>query len=113
VSVEVIDLRSLSPIDHATVEASVRRTGRLVVVHEGPRQAGVGAEIAATITERCFEYLEAPPIRVTGHDVPYPPAKAEKHQVPDLDRVLDGVDRVMGRVPEPVLSLANEEVAAR
>jgi 2-oxoisovalerate dehydrogenase E1 component beta subunit len=99
VSVEVIDLRSLSPIDHETVAASVRRTGRLVVVHEGPRQAGVGAEVAATITERCFEYLEAAPVRVTGHDIPYPPPKVEMHQVPDLDRILDGVDRVLGRVP--------------
>ena len=101
VSVEVIDLRSLSPIDHAAVEASVRRTGRLVVVHEGPRQAGVGAEVAATVTERCFEYLESAPVRVTGHDVPYPPAKLEAHQVPDLDRILDGVDRAMGRVATP------------
>ena len=99
VSVEVIDLRSLSPVDHDTIAASVRRTGRLVVVHEGPRQAGVGAEIATSVTERCFEYLEAPPVRVTGYDIPYPPAKLEGNQVPDLDRVLDGVDRVLGRVP--------------
>ncbi len=99
VSAEVIDLRSLSPIDHERVAESVRRTGRLVVVHEGPRQAGVGAEIAATITERCFEHLQAPPVRVTGHDVPYPPAKLEMHQVPDLDRICDGVDRALGRVP--------------
>ena len=102
VAVEVIDLRSLSPVDHERVAASVRRTGRLVVVHEGPRHVGLGAEIAATVTERCFEYLEAPPVRVTGHDVPYPPARLEMHQVPDLDRILDGVDRVLGRVPLPV-----------
>ncbi|MFC8599022.1 MULTISPECIES: alpha-ketoacid dehydrogenase subunit beta [unclassified Isoptericola] len=99
VSVEVIDLRSLSPIDHDTIAASVRRTGRLVVLHEGPRQAGVGAEIATAVTERCFDYLEAPPVRVTGYDIPYPPAKLEGNQVPDLDRVLVGVDRVLGRVP--------------
>ncbi|QAY70953.1 alpha-ketoacid dehydrogenase subunit beta [Xylanimonas protaetiae] len=99
VSVEVIDLRSLSPADHDAVAASVRRTGRLVVAHEGPHEAGVGAEIAATATERCFEYLEAAPVRVTGHDIPYPPAKLEMHHVPDLDRILDGVDRVLGRVP--------------
>lgn len=99
VSVEVIDLRSLSPLDHDAVAESVQRTGRCVVVHEGPREAGVGAEVAATVTERCFEYLEAPPVRVTGHDIPYPPPKAEKHHVPDLDRILDGVDRVLGRVP--------------
>lgn len=108
VGVEVIDLRSLSPIDHDAVAASVRRTGRLVVVHEGPRQAGLGAEVAATITERCFEFLEAAPVRVTGHDVPYPPAKLEGHQVPDLDRILDGVDRALGRVALP----ASTEVGA-
>jgi 2-oxoisovalerate dehydrogenase E1 component beta subunit len=97
VSIEVIDLRSLSPIDFPVIEASVRRTGRLVVVHEAASTAGLGAEIAATITERCFHYLEAAPVRVTGHDVVYPPAKLERHQVPDLDRILDGVDRVLGR----------------
>ena len=97
VSIEVVDLRSLSPIDHATVAASVRKTGRLVVAHEAPHQAGLGAEVAAAATERCFEHLEAAPVRVTGHDVPYPPAKLEQHQVPDLDRLLDGVDRVLGR----------------
>lgn len=102
VHVEVVDLRSLSPLDHDTVAASVRRTGRLVVAHEGPREAGVGAEVAASVVERCFEFLEAAPVRVTGHDVPYPPAKAERHQVPDLDRLLDGVDRVLGRAPDVV-----------
>ena len=60
---------------------------------------GVGAEIAATITERCFHHLEAAPGRVTGHNIPYPVAKLEKHHLPDLDRILDGVDRVLGRVP--------------
>jgi pyruvate dehydrogenase E1 component beta subunit len=99
VSIEVIDLRSLSPIDYDTVAASVRRTGRLVVVHEAPFTSGLGAEIAATITERCFHYLEAAPVRVTGHDIVYPPARLEKHHVPDLDRILHGVDQVLGRVP--------------
>jgi pyruvate dehydrogenase E1 component beta subunit len=99
VSIEVIDLRSLSPIDFPVIEASVRRTGRLVVTHEAAATAGLGAEIAATITERCFHYLEAAPVRVTGHDVVYPPARLERHQVPDLDRILDGVDRVLGRIP--------------
>jgi 2-oxoisovalerate dehydrogenase E1 component beta subunit len=99
VSIEVIDLRSLSPIDYDTVAASVRRTGRLVIAHEAPLTAGLGAEIAATITERCFEFLEAAPVRVTGHDIVYPPARLEKHHVPDLDRILFGVDRVLGRVP--------------
>ena len=97
ISVEVIDLRSLAPVDYATVEASVRRTGRLVITHEAGQQGGVGAEIAASITERCFEFLEAAPVRVTGHDIPDPPAKLERHPLPDLDRILDGVDRVLGR----------------
>jgi 2-oxoisovalerate dehydrogenase E1 component beta subunit len=98
VSIEVIDLRSLSPIDYDTVAASVRRTGRLVVAHEAPLTAGLGAEIAATITERCFNFLEAAPVRVTGHDIVYPPARLEKHHVPDLDRILYGVDQALGRV---------------
>ena len=97
VSIEVIDLRSLAPVDYATVEASVRRTGRLVITHEAGQQGGVGAELAASITERCFEFLEAAPVRVTGHDIPYPPAKLERHHLPDLDRILDGVDRALGR----------------
>jgi pyruvate dehydrogenase E1 component beta subunit len=98
VAIEVIDLRSLSPIDYATVTASVRKTGRVVIAHEGPREAGLASEIAANLTERCFHYLEASPVRVTGHDVPYPASKLEKHHLPDLDRMLDGVDRVLGRV---------------
>jgi len=97
VSIEVIDLRSLSPVDYGTVEASVRKTGRLVVTHEAAQSGGLGGEIIATVTERCFSYLEAAPVRVTGFDVPYPPAKLESHHLPDLDRILDGVDRVMGR----------------
>ncbi|MCR2826961.1 alpha-ketoacid dehydrogenase subunit beta [Microbacterium sp. zg.Y909] len=97
VSLEVIDLRSLSPVDYDTVAASVRRTGRVVITHEAPGEAGVGAEVAAGITERCFHHLEAPPLRVTGHDIPYPPAKLERHHLPDLDRILDAVDRVLDR----------------
>ena len=97
VSIEVIDLRSLSPVDYATVEASVRKTGRLVVTHEAAQSGGVGGEIVASITERCFDYLEAAPVRVTGFDIPYPPAKLERHHLPDLDRILAGVDRVLGR----------------
>ena len=96
-SIEVIDLRSLSPIDFDTVEASVRKTGRLVITHEAQQFGGIGAEIAASITERCFSHLEAAPARVTGFDVPYPPAKLEEHFLPNLDRILDAVDRVMGR----------------
>ncbi|WP_300266011.1 alpha-ketoacid dehydrogenase subunit beta [Microbacterium sp.] len=97
VSLEVIDLRSISPVDYDTVAASVRRTGRVVVAHEASREAGVAAEVIASIAERCFEYLESPPLRVTGHDVPYPPAKLEKFHLPDLDRILDAVDRVLDR----------------
>ena len=97
ISIEVIDLRSISPVDYRTVTASVRKTGRVVVTHEAAREAGVGAELIASVTEKCFHYLEAAPVRVTGHDIPYPPAKLEKHHVPDLDRILDGVDRVLDR----------------
>ena len=108
ISIDVIDLRSLSPIDFATIEASVRRTGRLVIAHEAPQTAGLGAEIAATITERCFNYLEAAPVRVTGHDIVYPPARLERHHIPDLDRMLFGVDRVLGRVPSLTESASAE-----
>jgi 2-oxoisovalerate dehydrogenase E1 component beta subunit len=92
-SLEVIDLRSLSPLDVDTLAASVERTGRLVVVHEAPTFLGVGAEVAARITERCFLHLEAPVIRVGGFNLPYPPSRLEEDFLPDLDRVLDGVDR--------------------
>lgn len=97
ISVEVIDLRSLSPLDFATLEVSVRKTGRLVITHEAAMTGGLGAEVAASITERCFYHLEHAPVRVTGFDIPYPPAKMEHHHLPDLDRILDGVDRVLGR----------------
>ncbi|MFF1828106.1 alpha-ketoacid dehydrogenase subunit beta [Paenarthrobacter sp. NPDC058040] len=96
-SVEVIDLRSLAPVDYPVVEASVRKTGRLVITHEAGQSGGLGAEIAASITERCFNYLEAAPVRITGFDVPYPYSKVEMHHLPDLDRILDGVDRALGR----------------
>ncbi len=97
VSIEVIDLRSLSPIDFEAVVASVERTGRLVVAHEASQTGGLGAEICAAVTERCFYSLEHAPVRVTGFDIPFPPAKLEKHHIPDLDRILDGVDRVLDR----------------
>jgi pyruvate dehydrogenase E1 component beta subunit len=97
VSIELIDLRSLSPLDFETVETSVRKTGRLVVTHEAAQTGGIGAEVAASITERCFNWLEAAPARVTGFDTPYPPAALEEHFLPDLDRLLDAVDRVLGR----------------
>jgi pyruvate dehydrogenase E1 component beta subunit len=92
-SVEVIDLRSLSPLDMETIEASVTRTGRCVIAHEAPVYAGLGGEIAARVTERCFYHLEAPVLRVGGFSVPYPPSRLEDYYLPDLDRILDAVDR--------------------
>lgn len=90
---EVIDLRSLSPLDLATITDSVRRTGRCVVVHEAPMFAGLGGEIGTAVTEACFYHLHAPVLRVGGFDTPYPPAKLEDQYLPDLDRILDTVDR--------------------
>ncbi len=95
-SLEVIDLRSLLPVDFEAVLASVRRTGRCVVVHEAPVTGGLGAEIAARITEECFYQLEAPVLRVGAFSTPYPPSRLEEHYLPDLDRVLDAVDRTFG-----------------
>ncbi|WP_238019571.1 alpha-ketoacid dehydrogenase subunit beta [Dactylosporangium sp. AC04546] len=94
--IEVIDLRSLSPLDMAPVYASVRRTGRAVVVHEAPVNLGLGSELAARITEECFYSLESPVLRVGGFDTPYPAARIEEEYLPDLDRVLDAVDRSFG-----------------
>jgi 2-oxoisovalerate dehydrogenase E1 component beta subunit len=92
-SLEVVDLRSLSPLDVDSLAASVGRTGRLVVVHEAPVFLGLGAEIAARIAERCFYALQAPVLRVGGYHTPYPPSRVEEDYLPDLDRVLDAVDR--------------------
>jgi pyruvate dehydrogenase E1 component beta subunit len=94
-SLEVVDLRSLSPVDFDTLQVSVERTGRLVVVHEAPVFLGTGAEIAARITERCFYHLQAPVLRVGGFHAPYPPARLEDEYLPGLDRVLDAVDRAL------------------
>ena len=94
-SLEVVDLRSLSPIDFETVEASVRKTGRLVVVHEAPVFCGLGAEIAARVGENCFYSLESPVRRVGGFATPYPPAKLERHFLPDADRILHEVDQCL------------------
>ncbi len=93
VEIEVLDLRTLSPLDLDAVCLSVERTGRLVVVHEAPVFLGLGAELAARVTERCFYSLHAPVLRVGGYDAPYPPSRLEEHYLPDLDRVLDAVDR--------------------
>jgi pyruvate dehydrogenase E1 component beta subunit len=94
-SVEVIDLRSLSPIDYAPLVASAQKTGRVIVAQEAPGNVSVGSEIAATITERAFYSLEAPVLRVSGFDTPFPPAKLESLYLPDADRILDAVDRVL------------------
>ncbi|MGD9482739.1 alpha-ketoacid dehydrogenase subunit beta [Streptomyces sp. TRM70308] len=94
-SLEVVDLRSISPIDFDTVQRSVEKTGRLVIVHEAPVFLGAGAEIAARITERSFYHLEAPVLRVGGFHAPYPPARLEEEYLPGLDRVLDAVDRAL------------------
>ncbi len=93
VSLEVIDLRTLSPLDMAPVYESVRRTGHAVVTHEAHVNLGMGSEIAARISEECFYSLEAPVLRVGAFDTPYPPSRIEEDYLPDLDRVLDAVDR--------------------
>ncbi|HVE74701.1 MAG TPA: transketolase C-terminal domain-containing protein, partial [Mycobacteriales bacterium] len=92
-SLEVIDLRTLSPLDMETVLTSVERTGRVVVVSEAPSNCSIAAELAARITEKAFYSLEAPVLRVSGFDTPYPPSRLEEEYLPDLDRVLDAVDR--------------------
>lgn len=94
-SLEVVDLRSLSPLDFETVSESVRKTGRCVVMHEGARTMGFGAELAARIQEELFYELEAPVLRATGFDTPYPPARLEKLWLPGPDRLLDHVERVL------------------
>ena len=94
-SLELIDLRSLSPLDLDPVLDSVRRTGRLVVVTEAPRESSVSGDIAARVMEEAFYSLAAPVLRVAGMDLPYPPSKLEEYYLPDLDKVLDAVDRVL------------------
>lgn len=95
VSIEVIDIRSLSPIDFGVIVESVKKTGRLVVAHEAGTFVSISSEIGAKIAELCFYYLEAPVIRVGGFDVPYPAAKLEELYLPDADRLMEAVDRVM------------------
>ena len=94
-SLEVVDLRSIAPLDLDTVYASARKTGRVIVVHEASKTYGVGAEIAARVGEECFYHLESPVLRVTGLEMLYPPARAEEGFLPDVDRVLDGVDTAL------------------
>lgn len=93
VSLELIDLRSLSPIDYDTILDSVRSTGRAIVAQEAPGNASVGSEIAATLTEKAFYVMEAPVLRVSGFNTPFPPARLESLYLPDADRILDAVDR--------------------
>ena len=95
VSAEVVDLRSLSPVDYGPILESVRKTGRLVVAQEAPGFVSVGSEIAATVAEKAFYSLEAPVLRVSGFDTPFPPAKLETLYLPDADRVLEAVDRAL------------------
>jgi 2-oxoisovalerate dehydrogenase E1 component beta subunit len=95
VELEVMDLRCLVPLDLDTLIVSVRKTGRVVVVHEAPMTGGFGAEVVARVVEDAFEYLEAPALRVTGYDLPYPPATVEEHYLPSLDRILLAVQRTL------------------
>jgi len=94
ISVEVVDLRTLSPMDTATITKSVAKTGRAVVVHEAPRTAGLGAEITAVINETAFLSLEAPVERVTGFDVPFPQHKLENYYLPNTERIVKAIEKV-------------------
>jgi len=93
VSLGVVDLRTISPLDLPALQRCAEQTGRMVVVHEASTLFGIGAEIAASVTEACFYALQAPVLRVGSYNMPYPPAKVEDHFLPDVDRVLDAVDR--------------------
>ena len=90
VDAEVVDLRTLWPVDIDTVLGSVRKTGRLVVVHEAPRTCGFGAELVTLVCERAFYHLEAPPVRVTGFDTPFPYA-LEREYLPSSERILPAI----------------------
>jgi 2-oxoisovalerate dehydrogenase E1 component beta subunit len=90
-AVRVVDLRTLAPLDLDLIASCVRETGRAVVVHEAPKTLGMGAEVSARIMEEAFDYLEAPVARVTGWDVPYPPAALEQHYLPSVDRITEAV----------------------
>ena len=94
-SIEVIDLRSLSPVNYDPIFESARKTGRVVIAQEAPGNVSLGSELAATISEHCFYSLQAPVLRVSGYDVPFPPAQLEGLYLPDADRVLEAVDRTM------------------
>jgi len=91
VSAEVVDLRTVSPIDYPAVLSSVQKTGRLVIIHEAPRNVGIGAEVAATVAERGLDYLRAPIKRVTGFDIPIPLARLEDNYIPNKERIMKAV----------------------
>lgn len=93
ISLQVVDLRSLSPLDTETINRSVKGTGRAIVVHEASTFLGLGSEIAAQIQQECFHHLEAPVLRVGGYNIPYPPSRFEEEFLPGLDRILEAVDR--------------------
>jgi 2-oxoisovalerate dehydrogenase E1 component subunit beta len=95
IDVRILDLRSLSPLDLDLIERCARETGRVVVVHEAPLTLGMGAEIAARVMEGAFDHLEAPVARVTGWDVPYPPASLEQHYLPGVGRIAEAVRRTV------------------
>ena len=92
---EVVDLRSISPLDAETLVTSVRKTHRCVVVHEAPVFYGTGGEIAARVTEACFYELEAPVLRVGGFHTPYPVNKLEHHYLPTVDRILTAATKTL------------------
>ena len=98
-SVGVVDLRTVAPLDVAGLAAAVGATGRVVVVEEAPMTAGFGAEVIATLNEECFYDLEAPPVRVSGYDVPYPVGMLEDHYVPSVDRVVRACRRALEAAP--------------
>jgi 2-oxoisovalerate dehydrogenase E1 component beta subunit len=113
IDLEVVDLRTIVPFDDETVAASVRRTGRCVVVQEAQGFAGIGAEVAARVQERCFHSLAAPVLRVAGFDIPYPPPKLEHAHLPGVDRVLDAVDRLQHDEEPDVLHLGHLDRLSR
>jgi len=88
ISAEVVDLRTISPLDFRTIVASVEKTGRLLIVHEAPRNVGVGAEIAATVADMAIDHIRAPIKRVTGYDIPIPLARLEDYYIPNKERIM-------------------------
>lgn len=94
-SIEVIDLRTISPLDEQTIIESVKKTGRLVIAHEAHRMLGLGAEISAVVNERCLLSLEAPIVRVTGYDIIFPLFELENEYLPSVKRIIDGVNTAL------------------